>query len=250
MRAALLACLLALLGLTGPAQAQDRGLAAASTDQLIEVTSDYQGAVVTIFGATPDRRLDGDIVVTLRGPPQRMQLRRKRRMLGLWINADPVTVTEAPAFFALFATRPLDSVTTPRQIWALDLDPAALAVIEGETPADADAGVYRAALVRLMRRSGLYAQRVRDLTVGPGGLFTAKMRLPANAPVGLYTWNVHYFRNGRLIDSQEGEVAVSKAGLERAVFDAAVSRPRIYGLATVALALIAGWLVTLVFRRS
>lgn len=239
----------AALALAAPAAAQSQ-LNAAATEQLIEVKSDFRGAAITIFGAAPDRVGGGDYVVTLQGPPQTLVVRRKRRILGLWINTDPVRFEEAPSFFALFATRRVDRIANAQQIWSLQLDPAASAVLASSTPQDADAALYRAALVRLMRRRGLYISQLQDLQQGPSGLFTAQVDLPANAPTGAYVWKAHYFRKGRLIGTQEGEVLVSKAGLERWISNAAANHPRLYGLAAVLMALGGGWLATVLFRRA
>lgn len=255
MRAVLLLPALALVLACGASAAHAQppppaALEAAATAQLIEVKSDFRGAAITIFGAAPERAPGGDFVVTLQGPTETLVVRRKRRILGLWINTDPVRFREAPSFFALFATRRLDRIATPQQIWTLQLDPAALAVPGDRTPQDADAALYRQALVRLMRRRGLYINQLQDLEQGPGGLFTARVELPANAPTGAYVWKAHYFRKGKLIGSQEGEVRVSKAGLERWVSNAAANNPRLYGLAAVLIAVGAGWLANLLFRRA
>lgn len=250
---ALVALCLVLLATAAPALAQPsraRNLEAASTEQLIEVTSDFRGASITIFGAAPDRRPGGDFVVTLRGPAETVVVRRKRRILGLWINVDPVRFSEAPGYFALFANRPLDDIASPSQVWNLGLDPAALAILADQTPRDADAALYRQALVRLMRRKGLYINQLQNLNQSEGGLFIARVDLPANAPTGGYVWEAHYFRRGRLIGSSSGEVKVSEAGLERLLSTLADENPRLYGLAAVLLAGGAGWLVGLFSRRS
>lgn len=157
---------------------------------------------------------------------------------------------EAPGYFALFANRRLDEIANPRRIWELGLDPASLARLSEATPEDADAGQYRQALVRLMRERGLYINQLQDLQRSPGGLFIARLDLPANAPVGAYVWEAHYFRRGRLIGSQSGEVLVRKAGVERFLSQFASVNPGIYGLSTVLLALGAGLAVSSLFRRN
>lgn len=241
--------LLALLMLSGTALAATPNLDAAATEDLIEVTSDFRGARITIFGAAPDRRPGGDFIVTLRGPGEPLIVRRKRRILGLWVSVDPVRFSSAPGYFALFASRPLDRFATPAQIWSLRLDPAALAVLASATPADADAALYRQAVVRLMRRRGLYINQVQRLHQGPGGLFTAQVELPANAPPGNYVWEAHYLRQGRVVGTSRGEVHVAKAGLERLLSTLADERPRLYGLAAVLLATGCGFLASLLARR-
>lgn len=249
MRALILCLALALSALAGPARAQGQdGLAAGVTEQLIAVTSSFRGARVTIFGVAPQRR-QGDLVVVLRGPPAPVTVTRKRQAAGLWINADPVRFTDAPAFFAAMSAKPLAEIVPPRAFWELSLDPAVGPTLSGVTPADADRAAYRAALVRLKRQRGLYQENPRGLEVGESGLFKAQIALPANAPPGLYRVDVYLFRNRRLIATETASVIVSRVGVERAVHDLAIRQPLLYGLGVVALALLAGWGAALLFRR-
>jgi hypothetical protein len=135
------------------------------------------------------------------------------------------------------------------QNWADGLDPAALARLDGATPPDADPAAYRAALVRLKQARGLY-QESTSLRLRPGGLFKAEVQLPANAATGPYEARIYLFRNGRVAQMERAEILITRAGLERRIFDFANQRPLLYGFCTVAIALLAGWAAALAFRRS
>lgn len=250
MRAFILAATLLLASFTAGAQQSQSGLAAAVTDDVIAITSDFRGARITVFGASPARRIPGDIVVAIRGPGAPITVMRKRRTGILWLNRDPVRFEEAPAFFAVVSAKPLVQIASTRDIWELGLDPAAQARLAGSTPADADPAAYRQGLVRLQRARGLYQESPRGLVVRPGGLFKAQVQLPANAPPGAYQADVYLFRNGRLLASESNAILISRQGVEQTVYALAAERPLIYGLSTVAFALAAGWAAALVFRRT
>lgn len=252
MRGLLLALALALgAGAVGPARAQTTpGIAAAVTDDEIAVTSDFRGARITVFGATPARRLPGDVVVAIRGPGAPITVMRKRRTGILWLNRDPVRFADAPSFHAVASARPLIQIASTKDIVELGLDPAGQARLTGPTPADADPSDYRRGLVRLQRARGLYQELPRALVVRPGGLFKAQVSLPANAPPGDYTADVYLFRNGRLQASETAKISISRQGVEQTIYALAQDRPFFYGLFTVALALSAGWIAALLFRRS
>jgi uncharacterized protein (TIGR02186 family) len=256
-----LALLIALLLLAGPARAQTPDVAsdlpAAVVEEQITVSSDYRGSFITVFGYNPDRRGRGDIVVVLRGPPESAVVMRKRRVLGLWINGDPVRFSETPSFFAVLSNRPLRSIAPPQAIWRYQLDPAASARLQSRT-GDADPSAYRNALVRLRRAQGLYQEysgraspeERGGLTMYQGGLFRAVVRLPANAPIAQYHADTYLFRDGRLISAQRIPITISRVGIERRIHDLATGASWLYGIVTVLLALAAGWVAAFLFRRT
>jgi uncharacterized protein (TIGR02186 family) len=241
-----------------PAPDVANDLPAGVAEEQITVSSTYGGSFITVFGVNPDRRGRGDIVVVLRGPNQRATVMRKRRVFGLWVNGDPVRFREAPAFFAVLSTRPLNRIASPESIWRYQLDPAASAQLASAVPASGDPSAYRAALVRLRREQGLYQWYTRapregergGLTAYQGGLFRAVVRLPANAPIDQYHADTYLFRDGRLISAQRIPITISRIGFERTIHDLATNVSWLYGIVTVMLALLAGWVSALVFRRS
>jgi uncharacterized protein (TIGR02186 family) len=247
--------LIALALLATPAQAQAPGdvasdLPAAVAEEQISVSSAYRGSIIDVWGVNPDRRGRGDIVVVVRGPDQPATLMRKRRAFGLWVNGDPVRFSETPSFFAVLSNRSLRQIASPQAIWSLELDPAASARLASAVPPGADPSEYRAALVRLRTAQGLYLESRTGLRLYAGGLFRARVQLPANAPIADYHADTYLFRNGRLISSQRIPVRISRVGVERRIHDLATNYSLLYGLLTVAMALGAGWLAAFLFRRG
>ena len=64
-----------------------------STDR-VSITADFTGADLTIFGALDNadplvsRQGRYDVIVVLEGPPRPVVVRRKDRILGMWINVE------------------------------------------------------------------------------------------------------------------------------------------------------------------
>lgn len=260
MRRALAA--LALMLLAAPVNAQTPDIAndlpAAVVEEQITVNSDYRGSYVTVFGVNPDRRGRGDIVVVVRGPNENATVMRKRRVFGLWVNGEPVQFSDAPSFHAVLSNRPIRQIANAESIWRYRLDPAASAQLASATPVGSSGAEYRAALVRLRRTQGLYqeysgrieAGRRGGLTMYQGGLFRAEVRLPANAPIAEYHADTYLFRDGRLISSQRIPIGIARVGIERRIHDLATNDSWLYGIVTVLLALLAGWVASVLFRRT
>jgi uncharacterized protein (TIGR02186 family) len=249
MRAiALLLC--AWLWMAGPVWAQLRGgvQAAGVTETEFGVSSDYRGAQLWVFGVSSNAK--DDVIITLRGPTENRVIRRKRRMLGLWVNADPVSLRAAPSFFAMASTRPPAQTLRPSDFSAVIIDPSALARIVSATPADASPATYRRALVRLKREAGLYRESPRGVALEPDGAFKTPFIIPANAPIGEYRVTVYFVRSGRLMKTDVTDVAVRRVGVERTIHQFAMDRPLVYGLFTVAMALLSGWIASILFRRA
>jgi hypothetical protein len=56
-------------------------------------------------------------------------------------------------------------------------------------------------------------------------------------------------REGAVVSAQTTPLVISKIGIGADIFEYAHRRAFLYGLATVAMALLAGWIAHLVFRR-
>src|SRR5690242_4968038 len=67
-----------------------------STDR-VAITADFSGADLTIFGSVENadplvsRQGRYDVIVVLEGPARPVVVRRKDRVLGMWINMDSET---------------------------------------------------------------------------------------------------------------------------------------------------------------
>ena len=82
------------------------------------------------------------------------------------------------------------------------------------------------------------------------GLFRSEIDLPSGAPTGVYTAEIILFQDGQPVSRRMRGLTVEKVGLERELYILAHRRPWLYGLASVFIALGAGWAASAVFRRN
>ena len=120
-----------------------------------------------------------------------------------------------------------------------------------DKPLSRQGGLY-AALWRLHFFAGLIVAPVLLLMAATGGLylFKAEIDLPTGAPIGVYSADIFLFQDGQPVSSRTRGLTVEKAGIERALYLFAHQRPWSYGLASVAIALAAGWAASVAFRRN
>lgn len=216
---------------------------------LVAITTAFGGADLLVFGALREPR--GDVVVTLRGPDRPVRVRRRAPVGPFWVVTEEVRFPRVPAFYAVYAERPLEGSVPPDLRQRLRLGLAALA---GELVPDREIAPERLALFRaaLLRRE--VARGV--LVEVPGGvrrvgdiLMRADVHLPAAVRPGNYEVRTLYFRDGRLAHAQSNVLFVSTVGLEAEIADFARGSPLLYGIASVLLAMGAGFGAHLVFGR-
>ena len=76
------------------------------------------------------------------------------------------------------------------------------------------------------------------------------MEFPANVPTGTYKVEVYLLRDGRVVSAQTTPLIVGKIGLEADIFDFAHNYAALYGVIAILVALVAGWLAHVAFRRA
>lgn len=228
--------------------ARSVGLVADLSSYLIAITTGFAGEDVLFFGAVDG---PGDVVVVLRGPDSELQVLRKSRVAGIWMNTARMTFSQVPSFYAVASSRPLEEIAEPPVLSSLEIGldnlrlplPAALA-------SSNVAAEWRAALIRNKQKQGLFARGLGKVTVRDDALFRTSFYLPPNVPVGHYQARIYLFRDGHAVSAQTIPLSVSKVGLEADVYLFAHQRPSLYGLIAVVLALLAGWSAHAAFRRN
>jgi uncharacterized protein (TIGR02186 family) len=238
---------LALLLLAAPALAEENLTSGLSQD-VVAITSNYTGTDITVFGAiegAPGTEA-GDIVVVVRGPEAAMTVRRKDRIAGVWINRARARLM-LPGYYFIAANRPLQEIASADTLQRYELG---LSHLRAQTLAsDGNPAPYVAALVRAQSRGGLYAEKNAGVEMLSATLFRVRVPVPATVPRGSYSVEAYLFRDGTVISVQSTPLFVDQTGFERRLYDFAHAKPLLYGLGTVLMAVLLGWLSTFFFRK-
>ncbi|UFN47996.1 TIGR02186 family protein [Roseomonas sp. OT10] len=213
----------------------------------IEVTTAFAGTDLLVFGAT-ERLLgpDGDnILVVAQGPAQVTVVRRRVRVLGIWLNGPSAQFEDVPSWYALTGTAPLRALLEQPERRELQLGLNALARRAIGRP-DPE---FREALVERKQAAELWNEDEAPVEVSGGRLFHVRLPLPSTVPTGDYIVQVLLIRGGRVAARQELAFRVQRIGTAAQIADVSRSAPLLYGLACVLLAAGAGWLGSVLFRR-
>lgn len=243
-----LALLLLLLATALPAQAQDQPLVAAISTNELKVTTAFTGAPIMVFGSTDQPIGPGgdEILVVVRGPVRPIVVRRKVRVLGLWVNGPSAQFNRIPGFYAISGTRPAWQLLpeAARQENGLGLD--ALPV----TPTGTRGPAFTAALLDLKKAGGLWLEDATTVNIIGARLFHVQLPLPATIPTGEYRVEVLLVRSRRIAARLDLGFAVERVGTADRIATVAQDLPFLYGLGCILLAAAAGWLASVAFRRT
>ena len=225
----------------------------------VTVTPAYSGEELVLFGSvekdtsTPANRNNYDLVVTVIGPRADMVTRRKERKFGIWINTDYREFIQVPTYLALFSNRPFDAIASPEveRRQQLGLNNVLLTQHVGTDYADVVPNdAFRSAFVRLRSERGLYREETSAVTFLTPTLFRTGIPLPAEVPIGTYTVEIKLFADGALITRTETAFDIVKVGFEQFVATTARQDGLIYGMFTAFMALMTGWMASIVFRKD
>ncbi|MBX9699408.1 MAG: TIGR02186 family protein [Acetobacteraceae bacterium] len=245
MLAALFATLLPTL-----ARAQeDLPLVADLSQERVEVTTGFTGASLTVFGSTGEPLGPGgdEVLIIARGPTRPIVVRRKVQALGLiWVNGPAARFAEVPGFYAIAGTRPAWQLLPEpiRQQNGLGLDALPLTSTGARGPG------FRAALLELESRSGVWLEHVAPVEIRGNRLFHMRLDLPAAVPTGNYTVEVLLVRSRRIVAREHLTFRVDRVGTADRIASVAEDQPLLYGILCVVLATLAGWLGSVLFRRG
>lgn len=244
--------LMILLLLLAPLAARGEEVVAALNQTRVSITTGFTGSEIFVFGAikreAPPEDGQLDIVVAVTGPPEPVILRRKERVLGVWINGEAVQIDSAPSLYVVATTRPFREAMswTDDLQYRVGLDNAVRLIdapIWVESP-----NSYREALIRLRQEQGLYFVQEGGVEITEDVLFHATIDLPAQLTEGDYLARVFLLRDRQVIDVYETSILVRKVGLERWIYWMATEMSWLYGLLSIGVALTAGWLASAFFR--
>ena len=240
-----LAVALFLMCLIRPVWARE--VVADLSDHLIAVTTGFSGTKLLLFGA-----IDGeaaDVIIVVRGPAEKVVVRRKDSLGGIWVNRDNLVFRGVPAFYQLASTQPLENITTSRVLARHGIGLKHIRIIN---PAGqiGNLSEFKSALIRNKQRIGLYPEANGQIALLGNRLFRSDIFFPSNVPTGTYNVTVYLLRDNKVISAQTTPLVVSKIGVGARVFAFAHRHSALYGIAAIAIALFAGWFAGAIFKRS
>jgi uncharacterized protein (TIGR02186 family) len=176
-------------------------------------------------------------------------VREKKKIAGIWMNADSNRFRSAPTYYAVASSRPVRELVDERTAAIFELGLQDLQLSPGGGALPEKERRFETGLLDLRKRQGLYAELPGGVEITDGVLYRARITIPSQVPVGTYTTETFLIDRGKVIAAATRDVEVGKAGFERYVALAARQHGFLYGLAAVILSLGLGWAAAMLFNR-
>jgi uncharacterized protein (TIGR02186 family) len=241
-----------------PAAAAER-LVSSLSNHIIQITSSFVGTSLVLFGIverdaeTPLRRGSYDIVATVKGPLETLVVRRKARVVGIWVNTDSRTFVQVPTYLAVLSNRPIEAIVPIDVARRLQLGVRRTLLPQQIGPDTADVvrdDPFRSAFLKLQLDRGLYLETTSAINFQTSILYSGSIPIPAGAPIGTYNVELKLFADGALVASSNEAFDIVKEGFEQFVAESAVNHGLLYGLTAAGMAMLTGWLAAVMFRRD
>lgn len=227
---------------------QSRDLVVDLSNDIVKITTSFAGTELLLFGA---KQGDGDIIVVVRGPWENPVVRRKERVLGVWVNRDEIEFKDVPSYYWVASNKPVEELLPAEtletfQIGIPDLD--LVPAVKGADPAQAIA--FSEAFKREKVRKNLYRNASSSLLFVDNVLFKTRVKFPANVSVGEFGIQTYLVRDQQIVTSKTTLLNVRKFGLEAEIYNFAHRHSFLYGIFAVIIACVAGWAANAAFKRS
>jgi len=211
----------------------------------INIDTEFKGTKILLFGAKGDA---GDIVVALRGPKKNFIVTKKESFLGFWYNGKRVRFDNSYSFYSLFSTFG-GGHGDDDLLKDLELGKSSLKFESSDENDLATRSEFKVQLIDNLERKSLYKSGTDKVDFLDETLFKVVIDFPKNIPRGVYSAEIYLINDGNLISFQSIPIYVNQVGFSAQVLDFSYQEPFIYGLLSVAIALVFGWVANYVFIR-
>ena len=242
--------LLALCLMVLPVQAEE--IVSGVSQSGVSITTSFDGASILVYGAAlrdapaPTWPLM-EVIITVEGPSTPLVIRKKDHVAGIWLNRGSVKITAAPSFYAVASTKAMGDILLPAEDEKYHI--TIPQTINAAAAPSADQAPYIEALQRIRQASGSFVLAPDSVLLLRQALFRTDISLPANLVEGPYKVRIFLTRGGQVVDMQESQINVQKAGVERTLYKLAMEQPLVYGLLSLLMAMVAGWGAQELFKR-
>ena len=214
----------------------------------VEISTDFQGAKILLFGAYDGKKGD-DIIVIVTGPKGLVTVQKKEKIVGVWVNTRKVNYINTPKYLSISSNRKIDEILNKKtqKISEIGLNNLKIRIQPGIKVKNEKK--WRQALTRNMLKTNLWSINENSVSLNKDSLFRSYLELPSNVITGQFEVKILHYRDSKLVSQQINSINVSKSGISAEIYDIAQNYSTLYGIFAVLLAVLVGWGSNLIFRK-
>jgi uncharacterized protein (TIGR02186 family) len=229
-------------------------LTAKTNHDHIKIGFFYHGSTININGLSNPS--DSDIIIKITSPEEPQRLRKKVKAAGLfWMNGGELKFEHSPSLYFFCSTRKLDDILSQEEMDKYLIGYPALNRHMEITPVanEDEKTKFFNELIKFKESSHLYSissQKISTSVKGGKQSYSIDLNWPYQAPPGNYLVTVYAVKDKKVIDKAEANVVVEQVGIVKTLYDMAHNHGALYGLMSIFGALIAGFIVAVVFPKK
>ena len=219
------------------------------SENKVKVNSSFVGTNVMIFGTKKQRE---NIVIVIIGPDEKITVRKKQRLGGIWVNGEKHEFQNIPGFYAIASTQPLNEITNPNLLKHYEIGIRNLIdnrLLSRGPEGNNSNNAFKEALIRGKKRRLLFLDNPLKINVVSDQLFKTSFHFPSNMSTGNYTVKVFSFQKKKFLSMTTKNISVEKTGVGADLFRFAKEQSALYGLLAIVIAMLSGWIAAVIFRK-
>ncbi|BAU22767.1 hypothetical protein THC_0369 [Caldimicrobium thiodismutans] len=220
----------------------------------IQVSFFYKGERLQI-SATPNSCQDDFIIKITSEQKEESTFKTIEKVGGLiWMKVNDIHYKNLPLFYYIYSNKPIESILPKKILENYDLGFAVLGEKAEIFPLkDPNQKIkFWQEYLKYQGKHRLYEEKVVQFTCNEDKApkLEATLDWPYQAPPGEYQVELYEVKQGTIVKEIRESIKVSQVGLVKVLADFSKNQALIYGIFSVIIALVAGFLVGLIFKKG
>ena len=214
----------------------------------------YHGSTVSVRGISEP---GVDLVIKIASPEGHQLLKKKGKVGGmLWMNVGQLKFENTPNFYEIFSTKKVEDILSREEMDKNVIGFPALAKHVEIAPVanEEEKARWFEEFVKFKQDSKVYTSAFGNIetTMNPDGKqeYYILTDWPYQAQPGDYRVTVYAVKDHKVVEQATSNVNVAQVGMVKSLAGMAKDTPAMYGFLSIGVALLAGFGVSMVFRKG
>jgi len=229
-----------------------KSIVADLSNDSININTGFNGAELFLFG-TYDGQEGDELFIFIEGPKTEATIYKKDYVSGIWINKQSVTFKNVPSFYYSIYSKSKVSGESLNYLTLNKLGSSNLRLISKNTQKLQNLDEWINNFDARMKKNEMWVTKKgtgkEKIEIKDNKLFRAPVILPATVLPGNYKVKILHLRDGKRVSEENTQIFVKKTGMGSKIYNFAHDYSSFYGIFAITLAIFAGYLAAVGFRK-
>ena len=216
-------------------------------DNKISIDVGFTGKKLSYFGVLDTL---GDLVIIVTGPRKKIKVFKKERKIWFWINSKSRIFSDVPTYYFVASSKPLSQIRNDSFLRINQIGLKNLRFEGAEETEESERLEWRTGIIETMKKKGNYNSSIKKIEIIDDRLFKTEISFSSEISEGTYVVDALLLKNEKVIGSKRSFINVSKSGLGEKIYIFATKNSLIYGVFAVLTAMLFGFIVNEIMRKT